>query len=278
MSISNIIDPTTKKIFPSLLNGQGGAVDSVSVKEGLVNVGTAIDPIIGLNVSNSGALLVGNGTANEAVALNIGTAGQVLKVNLGATDIEWANESIPTAFTAVGQILYGGVGPAFNPADLAIGTAGQVLKVNGTATAPEWVNETGGNQDLAQVLAVGADANNVPITGLGNLTFGTGNSIAGPAGAQLSIISSAGENIEIASSQALTLQSQAEIELNSGADITLKCDGVGALLRLVVQGATALLPVIPQAGAFPANVNAQLKVNINATDYYIPLSTVASPT
>lgn len=107
MSISNIIDPLTKKIFPSLLNGQGGAVDSVSVKEGLVNVGTAVDPIIGFNVSVLGELLVGNGTANEMGVLQKGTAGQVLKVNVGGTDIEWGNESIPTAFSAEGQTLYG---------------------------------------------------------------------------------------------------------------------------------------------------------------------------
>ncbi len=277
MSISNIIDPQTKKIYPSLLNGQGGAVDSVNVKTGLVNVGTGVDPIIGLNVSNSGELLVGNGTANEAIPLPLGTAGQVLKVNVGATDVEWANESVPTAFTAQGQILYGGVGPAFNPADLAIGTAGQVLKVNAGATAPEWGNEAGGNQDLAQVLAVGADANNVPITGLGNLSFGTGTTITGPAGAKLDIVSDAGQNIDISSGNGLGIISTAEIELNSGADITLKCDAVGALLRLLVNGQTGILPVAPQAGAFPANVNAQLAVNINGIDYYIPLMTVASP-
>ena len=271
MSISNIIDPATKKIFPSLLNGQGGAVDSVSVKEGLVNVGTAVDPIIGFNVSVLGDLLKGNGNPNEMVALPKGTAGQVLKVNVGGTDIEWGNESIPTAFSAEGQTLYGGPSP-FTPVDLNIGTVGQVLKVNAGATAPEWATET-----LAEVLAGGADGNNVAITGLGNLTFGTGSIISGPLNADLDIVGAVGHNVDVSSGLAVSLTSGAEIELNSGSDITLKCDGVGALLRLLVNGPTALLDVVAQAGAFPANINKQLLININGTDYYIPLSTVASP-
>jgi hypothetical protein len=95
MSISNIIDPATKKIYPSLLNGQGGAVDSVSVKEGLVNVGTAVDPIIGLDVSLLGELLVCNGTANEAEALQLGALNQILSVvNTPAGNVPaWVNGS-----------------------------------------------------------------------------------------------------------------------------------------------------------------------------------------
>ena len=88
MSISNIIDPTNKKIYPSLILGGGGAgVESLNVKVGIDNVGTATDPIIGLSVGNLGDLLVGNGTPNEAVVLPKGTAGQVLKVNVGGTNI-----------------------------------------------------------------------------------------------------------------------------------------------------------------------------------------------
>jgi hypothetical protein len=171
MSISNIIDPTNKKIYPSLILGGGGAgVESLNVKVGIDNVGTATDPIIGLSVENLGDLLVGNGTPNEAVVLPKGTAGQVLKVNVGGTDLEWANESVPTAFSAEGQILYGGPSP-FNPVDLNIGTAGQFLKVNTGATAPEWANgSSGGLQDgfglyLSTVIAMTNQNDDAPDNG-----------------------------------------------------------------------------------------------------------------
>lgn len=144
MSISNIIDPATKKIFPSLINGQGGAVDSVNVKEGLQNLGTTIDVVLGLDTDNLGDMLIGNGNQGEADILQIGALNQVLRVvNQPAGLVPaWSNESTASVFTSQGELLYGGVGPAFTPQDLPIGTAGQVLKVNGGATAPEWANET----------------------------------------------------------------------------------------------------------------------------------------
>lgn len=175
MSVSGIIDPSTKKIFPALLNGQGGSVDSVNVKDGLVNVGTAIDPIIGFNTDAvKGKLLVGNGTANEMDPLAVGANNTVL---------------IADSTTPLGV---------------------------------KWDNAATGT--LAQTLAVGSNGNNVAITGLGNLTFGTGNTITGPAGAQFNI-----------SGFATSIQSTTnEIELNSAADITLSANAVGALVRLQV--------------------------------------------
>jgi len=162
MSVSGIIDPSTKKIFPALLNGQGGSVDSVSVKDGLVNVGTAIDPIIGFNTDVvKGKLLVGNGTANE-----------------------------------------------MDP--LAVGANNTVLIADSTAPlGVKWDNAATGT--LAQTLAVGADANNVAITGLGDLTFGTGDTITGPAVGQFNI-----------TGFATSIQSTTnEIELNSAGEPAL---------------------------------------------------------
>jgi len=226
MSVSGIIDPSTKKIFPALLNGQGGSVDSVGVKDGLVNVGTAIDPIIGFNTDVvKGKLLVGNGTANEMEPLAVG-----------------ANNTVLIADSA-------------------------------EALGMKWANATTGT--LAQTLANGADANNVAITGLGDLTFGTGNAITGPAGAQFNIVAGAGQNIDIGGT-AITLTSSNEIELNSGADITLKADAVGALIRLQV-APLAFPAITPQAGALPASCTQQLIININGTDYHIPCSASAFP-
>nr|WPF46530.1 MAG: hypothetical protein [Lake Baikal virophage 4] len=75
--------------------------------------------------------------------LNLGTAGQIMKVNLGATAPEWADPQGATPFTAVGQMQYGGAAPGFADTPLALGTAGQIMKVNVGATAPEWADVAG---------------------------------------------------------------------------------------------------------------------------------------
>ena len=69
-----------------------------------------------------------------------GTAGQVLKMNSGATAPEWGTDNTySSALTTQGDILYrDGSGDQ----RLAKGTAGQVLKMNSGATAPEWGSDS----------------------------------------------------------------------------------------------------------------------------------------
>lgn len=81
-------------------------------------------------------------------SLAIGTAGQVLKVNSGASAPEWGTLGVAgggtglTTFTAAGAIPYATA--ATTLATLAVGTANQVLRVNAGATAPEWASSLSG--------------------------------------------------------------------------------------------------------------------------------------
>lgn len=80
-------------------------------------------------------------TAADTLAdLAIGTAGQFLVTNAGATAPEWASKatlvSLEGLTLGAGDILYATAADTL--ADLAIGTAGQVLRTNTGATAPAW--------------------------------------------------------------------------------------------------------------------------------------------
>ena len=92
-------------------------------------------------------------TANTNTRLPLGTAGQVLKVNSGATAPEWATDAsgMTNPMTTTADIIYSSSGST--PARLGIGTAGQILQVNSGATAPEWVNPVGGGKVLQVVSA-----------------------------------------------------------------------------------------------------------------------------
>ena len=83
----------------------------------------------------AGDLVYGSGT-NDAAVLGIGTAGQVLKVNSGATAPEWGIDPTADVVTTAGDLIYGTA--ADTVTRLGIGTANQVLTVNSGATAPEW--------------------------------------------------------------------------------------------------------------------------------------------
>lgn len=81
-------------------------------------------------------------TAADTLAdLAIGTAGQFLVVNAGATAPEWASRptlvSLEGLSLAAGDILYATAADTL--ARLAKGTAAQQLAMNAGATAPEWV-------------------------------------------------------------------------------------------------------------------------------------------
>ncbi len=114
--------------------------------------------------------------------LPIGTAGQILKVNLGATAPEWADPAGTTPFTAAGQMQYGGPAPGFADTPLNIGTAGQILKVNVGATAPEWADVAGETILVGSGLTITNPATNTisinqGFLNKGDLIVGTGQNV-----------------------------------------------------------------------------------------------------
>tara|TARA_R100000458_G_C8268915_1_gene243719 strand:- start:1096 stop:2019 length:924 start_codon:yes stop_codon:yes gene_type:complete len=95
-------------------------------------------------LTTGGDIMFHNGTTDARLAK--GTAGQVLKMNSGATAPEWGTDSTYTSpLTTQGDILYrDGSGEQ----RLAKGTAGQILKMNSGATAPEWGAAAAGGKVL----------------------------------------------------------------------------------------------------------------------------------
>ena len=95
---------------------------------------------IAMGSDAAGDILTYNGT--DYIRLAKGTAAQVLKMNAGATAVEWGTAAggiaVPGSSVA-GDTLYHN-GTIYTR--LAKGTASQVLTMNAGATAPEWVTPT----------------------------------------------------------------------------------------------------------------------------------------
>jgi len=107
------------------------------VAQSTLSVGTATNVAGG----TAGAVPYQSG-AGATTFLSIGTAGQILTVNAGATAPQYVSSLTTaqggtglTSFTA-GDLVYFSTGTTFTK--LGIGTAGQVLTVNAGATAPQW--------------------------------------------------------------------------------------------------------------------------------------------
>lgn len=127
--------------------------DTDLVKDGAAAIrtlGSSIDTTTkNLNPeTTTGDIAYRSATANVNTRLALGTAGQVLKVNAGATAPEWATDAsgMTNPMTTTGDVIYSSSGST--PARLGIGTAGQVLQVNSGATAPEWAAPAGGGMTL----------------------------------------------------------------------------------------------------------------------------------
>jgi hypothetical protein len=127
--------------------------DTALVKDGAAAIrtlGSSVDTTTkNLNPSTTlGDIEYRSSTANVNTRLPLGTAGQVLKVNSGATAPEWSSDSVgmTNPMTTTGDTIYSSSGST--PARLGIGTAGQVLRVNSGATAPEWAAPVSGGMTL----------------------------------------------------------------------------------------------------------------------------------
>jgi hypothetical protein len=128
--------------------------DTALVKDGAAAIrtlGSSIDTTTkNLNPSTTlGDIEYRSSTANVNTRLPLGTAGQVLKVNSGATAPEWATDSsgMTNPMTTTGDTIYSSSGST--PARLGIGSTGQVLTVAGGV--PTWAAPAGGGKVLQVV-------------------------------------------------------------------------------------------------------------------------------
>ena len=114
--------------------------DTDLVKDGAAAIrtlGSSIDTTTkNLNPqTTTGALAYRSATANVNTALPIGTAGQVLRVNSGATAPEWATTADQTPLTTKGDLF------GFDTADarIPVGTNGHILTADSTqALGVKW--------------------------------------------------------------------------------------------------------------------------------------------
>ena len=155
--------------FSSLAIGTAGQVLTVNsgatapqyVNQSTLSVGTST------NIAGGAAGSLPYNTASATTSfLSIGTAGQVLTVNSGATAPQYVSQSTLSVGTATnvaggttGAVHYqSGAGAT---SFLSIGTAGQVLTVNSGATAPQYVNQSTLSVGTATNVA-GGSANQIP--------------------------------------------------------------------------------------------------------------------
>ena len=121
--------------------------DTALVKDGAAAIrtlGSSVDTTTkNLNPETTlGDISYRSSTANVKTRLPLGTAGQVLKVNSGATAPEWATDAsgMTNPMTTTGDTIYSSSGST--PARLGIGTTGQVLTVAGGL--PSWATASSG--------------------------------------------------------------------------------------------------------------------------------------
>jgi hypothetical protein len=128
--------------------------DTALVKDGAAAIrtlGTSVDTTTkNLNPSTTlGDIEYRSSTANVNTRLPLGTAGQVLKVNSGATAPEWATDAsgMTNPMTTTGDTIYSSSGST--PARLGIGSTGQVLTV--AAGIPSWATPGGSTKSYALI-------------------------------------------------------------------------------------------------------------------------------
>jgi hypothetical protein len=128
--------------------------DTALVKDGAAAIrtlGSSVDTTTkNLNPSTTlGDIEYRSSTPNVNTRLPLGTAGQVLKVNSGATAPEWATDAsgMTNPMTTTGDTIYSSSGST--PARLAIGSTGNVLTVAGGV--PTWAAPAGGGKVLQVV-------------------------------------------------------------------------------------------------------------------------------
>jgi len=149
--------------------------DTALVKDGAAAIrtlGSSVDTTTkNLNPSTTlGDIEYRSSTANVNTRLPLGTAGQVLKVNSGATAPEWATDAsgMTNPMTTTGDTIYSSSGST--PARLGIGSTGQVLTV--AAGVPSWATPAGGaGLTLISTTTIGSAVSSVTVSSAFSATY-----------------------------------------------------------------------------------------------------------
>jgi len=108
--------------------------------------------------TTTGAIAFRSATANVNTALPLGTAGQVLRVNSGATAPEWATTADQTPLTTKGDLF------GFDTADarIPVGTDGHILTADSTqALGVKWAAASAGSLTLLSTTSLSGSTTTV---------------------------------------------------------------------------------------------------------------------
>ena len=142
-----------------------------TVVESKIGAGAVTGSKIQMGSDQAGDIITYNGT--DYIRLAKGTAAQVLKMNAGATAVEWGTDTggiaVPGS-SVVGDTLYHN-GTIYTR--LAKGTAAQVLTMNAGATAPEWAAPASSSFPIGASAHIGGSHQSVATGTATKLAFNT---------------------------------------------------------------------------------------------------------
>lgn len=141
--------------------------DTALVKDGAAAIrtlGSSVDTTTkNLNPETTlGDISYRSSTANVKTRLALGTAGQVLRVNSGATAPEWATTADQTPLTTKGDLF------TFDTADarLPVGTNGHTLVADSSeATGLKWAAPAAGGMTLLSTTTLSSATTTISVTG-----------------------------------------------------------------------------------------------------------------
>lgn len=136
----------------------------------------------------------------------------------------------------------------------------------------------GATPNLAAVLAEGASANNVAMTALGDLTFGTGDAITGPTTALLTVAGGATQGVSVVGPVGASLIATTggcKVEATAGVLELNAADAAGEL-NIVLDGAklTAFTISASNAPTYAGAVR-QLQIQVGGVNYWLALNPAA---
>jgi len=118
--------------------------------------------------TTTGAIAFRSATANVNTALPLGTAGQVLRVNSGATAPEWATTADQTPLTTKGDLF------GFDTADarIPVGTNGHILTADSTQSlGVKWAAPATGGLVFIKSQTIGSGVSSVTVTDAFSATY-----------------------------------------------------------------------------------------------------------
>ena len=211
------------------------------ITENSIVIGAANNNIKAATALTDGQLIIGS-TGLEPAVLSIGTARQILQVNSGSTNIEWAsNIDIPGTLDVTGLLIA--------DASATILTAGTPLNL-GTDISADAINI--GTGAAARVITVGN------VTGASQLVLNSGTG-------GIRLASTGTGDITIDSDDTLTLESDGIMKIDTAAVIQIGIDDVASAQNLFIGSNTSNRTLLLRGGTAGIMMDSAGSIEINSS-------------